>query len=93
MVYGRRGKGKSNYVEASNVGEQNNEMNDEGTSNNCKRVPFPNETVYVGYGSTFFTKKIHEMVHPDDVNLKSIVVEITEQLKNLQDYIDKNILL
>ena len=57
MVYGRRGKRKSYHMEAPIVGEQNNEMNDEETRNNCKRVPVPEELVYAGYGSTFSRRK------------------------------------
>lgn len=89
MVYGRRGKRKSHHMEASKVCEQNNEMKDENTRNNCKRVPVPEEFVYPSGGTTLFPEKKDEMVQPDAGNLESPVVEITEQLRNLQEHIDQ----
>ncbi|MCD7457715.1 hypothetical protein HAX54_035949 [Datura stramonium] len=89
MVYGRRGKRKSHHIEASKVCEQNNERKDEDTGNNCKRVPVHEKFVYPGDGTTLFQEKNDEMVQPDAGNLESPVVEMTEQLRNLQEHIDQ----
>ncbi|XP_055815139.1 meiosis-specific protein ASY3 isoform X2 [Solanum dulcamara] len=89
MVYGRRGKRKSQHMEASKVCEKNNEMKDEDTSNNCKRVSVPEKFVYPGDGTSLFQEKNDEMVQPDAGNLESPVVEMTEQLRNLQEHIDQ----
>ncbi|KAH0730795.1 hypothetical protein KY285_001704 [Solanum tuberosum] len=89
MVYGRRGKRKCHHMEAPKVCEPNNEMKDEDTRNNCKRVPVPEKFVYPGDGSTLFQEKNDEMVQPDAGNLESPVVEMTEQLRNLQEHIDQ----
>ncbi|KAK6803570.1 hypothetical protein RDI58_001354 [Solanum bulbocastanum] len=93
MVYGRRGKRKSHHMEAPKVGEQNNEIKDEDINNNCKRVPIPEKFVYAGDGSTLFQEKNDEMVQLDAGNLKSPVVEMTEQLRNLQEHIDHHFIL
>ncbi|KAK6779896.1 hypothetical protein RDI58_022080 [Solanum bulbocastanum] len=76
-------------MEALKVGKQNNEMKDEETSNNCKREPVPEKFVYPGDGSTLFQEKNDEMVQPDAGNLEFPVVEMTEQLRNLQEHIDQ----
>ncbi|KAK6784528.1 hypothetical protein RDI58_017983 [Solanum bulbocastanum] len=91
MVYGRRGKRKSHHMEASKVGEQNNEMKDEDTSNNCKRVVVSEKFVYAGDGSTLFQEKRDGPTRLG--NLESSVVEMTEQLRNLQEHIDQHIAL
>ncbi|XP_015072111.1 meiosis-specific protein ASY3 [Solanum pennellii] len=89
MVYGRRGKRKSHHMEAPKVCEQNNEMKDEDTNNKCRRVPVPEKFVHPGDGSTLFKEKNDELVQPDAGNLESPVVEMTEQLRNLQEHIDQ----
>ncbi|KAG5631074.1 hypothetical protein H5410_002791 [Solanum commersonii] len=93
MVYGRRGKRKSHHMEAPKVGQQNNEMKDEDTSNNYKRVPLPEKFVYASVGSTLFQEKNDEMVQPNAGNLESPIVEMTEQLRILQEHLDEHILL
>ncbi|KAK6773884.1 hypothetical protein RDI58_029123 [Solanum bulbocastanum] len=64
-------------------------MKDEDRSNNCKKVPVPKKFVYTGDGSTLFQENNDEMVQTDAGNLESPVVEMTKQLKNLQEHIDK----
>ncbi|KAK4379792.1 hypothetical protein RND71_001654 [Anisodus tanguticus] len=93
MVYERRGKRKSHHIEASKICEQNKERKDEDTSNNSKRVPVHEKFVYpgvaAGNGTALFPEKNDEMFHPNSGNLESPIVEMTEQLRNLQDHIDK----
>ncbi|KAJ8565793.1 hypothetical protein K7X08_008369 [Anisodus acutangulus] len=93
MVYERRGKRKSHHIEASKISEQNKERKKEDTSNNSRRVPVPEKFVYpgvaAGNGPTLFPEKNDEMVQPNAGNLESPVVEMTEQLRNLQEHIDQ----
>ncbi|XP_059311733.1 meiosis-specific protein ASY3 [Lycium ferocissimum] len=93
MVYERRGKRKSHHIEASTICEQNKERKDEDTRNNSKRVPVPEKFVYpgvaAGNGTTLFPEKNNEMVQLNADNLESPVVEMTEQLRNLQEHIDQ----
>ncbi|KAK4372386.1 hypothetical protein RND71_007770 [Anisodus tanguticus] len=93
MVYERRGKRKSHHIEASKISEQNKERKIEDTSNNSRRVPVPEKFVYpgvaAGNGPTLFPEKNDEMVQPNAGNLESPVVDMTEQLRNLQEHIDQ----
>lgn len=57
------------------------------------KVLVPDKFVYVGDDSTLFQENDDEVVQLDSGNLESPVVEMTEQLRNLQEYIDQHILL
>ncbi|OIT08414.1 PREDICTED: uncharacterized protein LOC109229550 isoform X1 [Nicotiana attenuata] len=94
MENGRRGKRKSHQMDASKICEQNNVMKDEDASNSHKRVPLAEKFVFpgvaAGNGTTLFEEEKDEMDQPNADNLESPVVEMTEQLRNLQEHVDQH---
>ncbi|XP_009785040.1 meiosis-specific protein ASY3 isoform X2 [Nicotiana sylvestris] len=94
MENGRRGKRKSHQMDASKICKQNNVMKGEDASNSHKRVLLAEKFVFpgvaAGNGTTLFEEKKDEMDQPNADNLESPVVEMTEQLRNLQEHVDQH---